>query len=183
MWLTGVQRSFSKASFDLMWVPPDLKDHFWNVDHNPLLSPSKRLGTISRCWHNKKNTPADAHLLPLTDSVATLRHKLQCVLCSGSHLKDTCECVQMHTLGNCLLTQMHTHTHTPQQGTAKSMKLSKPQFRGNIAFPQSAFPTRNDSISPLADCSFDSFSSHFVKQACWALHSTTDNTHPFSALS
>lgn len=48
-------------------------------------------------------------------------------------------CILMHTL---------KHIHT-SGSTAKPMKLSKPQLRGNRTIPQCAFPTRNDSISPF----------------------------------
>lgn len=72
-------------------------------------------------------------------------------------------------------TQAHTHIHRQTEAhntgsTAKPVKLSKPQFRGNEDIPQSALPTRNDSISLLAECTY-TFSSYFVKQAHSILHS------------
>lgn len=103
LWMssTGVQKVFSKTPFDPMQSQRGLQDHFWNADHNPLLSQSKRLGTISSCWHNKKKIlSADARLFPLLDSFATLWHKLHCVLCSESHSKEAHGYMQMHILGN-----------------------------------------------------------------------------------
>lgn len=128
-----------------------------------------------------ENKPADAHLLPLTESCATLWHKLQCVLCTVSHSKDTYLHADAHkwkTASSHIRACSCTHSNVHTSGkTAKPMKLSKPQFRGNKAIPQCAFPTRNDSISPLADCTYDTFSSYFVKQAHSALHSNTDDMH------
>lgn len=88
-------------------------------------------------------------------------------------------CSHAHTQRHIRL-KTHSHTHTSGR-VAKHTELSKPQFGGNRAIPQRAFPTRNDSISPLADCSYDTFSSHFVKQAHSAPHSNTGDMHPFSA--
>lgn len=79
----------------------------------------------------------------------------------------------------------HIRAHTPawtalrqtrtniSGNAAKLMRLSEPQFRGNEPIPQRALPARNDSISPLADCTYNTFSSHFVKQSHSILRSNT----------
>jgi len=94
-----------------MWVPPGLKDHFWNVDHNPPLSRSERFGTILSCWHKKK----------MCLQMHTSSHSLTALLLFDTNYsvcfvlrptRKTHVSAQMHTLGNCLLTQMHVAART-----------------------------------------------------------------------
>lgn len=129
--------------------------------------------------HTSSHSPRALLLFDTNDNVCfvlcpTLRMHGSVHRCT--HMETVCSHKHIRTQAH---TQTHTHTHT-SGSMAKPKKLSKPQFRGNGAIPRRAFPTRNDSISPLADCTYDTFSSHFVKQAHSALHSNTDDMHPFS---
>lgn len=124
-------------------------------------------GRALSCWHKRKQAQ---QMLTSTHLSTTLllfdtNYNVLLVLCPtpGTHTSvQRCN----------TRTEAHTSAHTQTDreantfgSTAKPMKLSKPQFRGNMAIPQSTLPSRNDSISLLANCKYNTFSSHSGKQA------------------
>ena len=126
--------------------PPGLKDHFW-------------MWTTARCWITPRGgeraraadtietKPADAHTSSHSTGALLLfdiNYNVCFVLCPTLRTHTGVRrCMHMEIA--CLHTRIlkhtlkYTHTHT-SGSAAKPMKLSKPQFRGNRAIPQCAFP-------------------------------------------
>lgn len=156
--------------------PPGLKDHFW-------------MWTTARCWITPRGgeraraadtietKPADAHTSSHSTGALLLfdiNYNVCFVLCPTLRTHTGVRrCMHMEIA--CLHTRIlkhtlkYTHTHTPRGVRLSLWNSPSHNSEETGLFPNVPLPTRNDSISPLADCTYDTFSSYFVKQAHSAL--------------
>lgn len=111
----------AETSLEPMRFRPGLKDHFWTWT-TALCWITPRGGEQAWAADTIENRAADAHLLPLTESFATLWHKLQCgfVLCPTLRTQSSVHrCKYMETACSrkdirtriLMPTLEYTHTH------------------------------------------------------------------------